>query len=139
MGVYPMNRSFNLRHETYKELDNFFQSKQLRVSNKDYQEIFEKYKDNEKALLFLDPPYFLSDNSGYYAKGIEFGGQKRDKKQFEDPTKAYPIIRRYMKKAKCKVIMIINECSLLKEYFKKFYFTSGLTAFPYPDSMKKFI
>ena len=35
-------------------------------TNEDYINIFNKYKNDEKAFIFLDPPYLFSDNSGYF-------------------------------------------------------------------------
>ena len=36
-----------------------------KITNLDYKDIFEFYKDDEEAFLFLDPPYLYSDNSNY--------------------------------------------------------------------------
>ena len=35
------------------------------ISNYNYKTIFDQYRDDDKAFLFLDPPYLFSDNSSY--------------------------------------------------------------------------
>ena len=35
-------------------------------TNNDYINIFNQYKDDDKAFLCIDPPYLFSNNSGYF-------------------------------------------------------------------------
>jgi site-specific DNA-adenine methylase len=85
----------------------------------DYMDIFNQYKDNEKAFLFLDPPYLDSFNS-------EYNDLKREKGQtIKDSTRVFIDILNLLKTCKCKVLFIINANAmteyLYKPYIKGFY------------------
>lgn len=130
IGLFPIrNKNFDLNYDSYKELDNFYMSRNLEIINKDYKEIIEKHKDNEKAFIFLDPPYFLSHNYFYKTKGKGFGGDNMNKTEYTDPTAEYIYIRNALQNYKCKILMIINDCDLLKDYFKQFYKESYLLTY----------
>ena len=71
-GLYPATKSsikteFKLtpKHKAYIE---FIKSPNVIISNKNWFEIFEEYKDNKNALFLFDPPYIQSCN-GYYEMG----------------------------------------------------------------------
>ena len=66
-------------------------------TNEDYINIFNKYKNDEKAFIFLDPPYLFSDNSGYFPQN-----------ENKDMTSILLDILELLKNAKCKVMFIIN-------------------------------
>ncbi len=36
-----------------------------KITNQDWKEIMKQYKDNEKAFIYLDPPYLNSFNESY--------------------------------------------------------------------------
>jgi len=48
------------------------------ITNKDYKEIIDEYRENENAFIYLDPPYVDSFNTGYvgYQKGQHDGDLK---------------------------------------------------------------
>lgn len=79
------------------------------ITNSDYSEIFEAYRDDESAFLFLDPPYLFSDNSGY-------ASQIRD----TDMTQIVVDVLEFLKTCKCKVMLIINKLNILEYLFKEF-------------------
>lgn len=120
-GLYPLKKSFKFNYNEYIKLDSFYMSDNVFLYNEDYKNIIEKYKDNEKAFIFLDPPYFLSFNSSYTKNGSGFGGNEMSKKEYTDPTKEYIYIRNALTNYKCKILIIINDCELLKDYFNLFY------------------
>lgn len=80
-----------------------------KISNKSHKDIFEEYKNNPEALLFLDPPYFGTYNKFYNS----FSKQ-------EDVTEIYVDIKLLLKTCHCKVFLIINDTLLIRDYFKKF-------------------
>jgi hypothetical protein len=76
----------------------------------DFKEVFELYKNDDKAFLFLDPPYHNSYNKGYKGNINKF-----------DYTEIYINIFEFMKIAKCKVMMTINNIKMIDYIFKDYY------------------
>jgi site-specific DNA-adenine methylase len=115
VGCFPTTKKCSITYH-YENTDKFFSN--AIITCKDYNEIFNMYKDDEKALLFLDPPYFDSGNKDYINKGIN--GQN-----IIDNTKMYIDIINLLKTCKCKVILIINKNAITdfiyNEYIKKSY------------------
>jgi hypothetical protein len=106
-------------HNKYLKLDEFF--KKAEIHNKDYKEIMEKYKNDKNALLYLDPPYFNSDNSLYAGYNETQGqGDKDGYYIINDNTEIYPYIAEYLKKCKCKLILVINGNAVTKYIYKDF-------------------
>ena len=84
------------------------------ITCKDYKDIFEEYKDNKEALLFLDPPYFDSFNSKYNT-------YKKDcNEEITDNTQMYIDILKYLKKCQCKVLLILNKNAITQHIYKKY-------------------
>ena len=79
------------------------------ITNLDYTEVFQTYKDDADAFLFLDPPYLFSDNSNYASQVIE-----------TDMTQIIVDILHFIKCCKCKVMLIINRLNLLEYLFKDY-------------------
>ena len=77
------------------------------ITNDDYLNIFEQYKDNNKAFLFLDPPYIFSENKAYNL--ID-----------DDVTSIMVKIYEYFLICKCKCMLIINDLYILRYIFKNF-------------------
>jgi site-specific DNA-adenine methylase len=59
------------------------------------------YKEDDKAFLFLDPPYLFQCNTSYIP-------QQKD----NDMSDLLCIIREYIKDCKCKVMLIINDLKI---------------------------
>ena len=78
-------------------------------TNVNYKQVMEMYKDNDKALLFLDPPYLFSNNSSYIPQADE-----------TDSTDIIIYILEYLRVCKCHVILIINDLNILRYLFKDF-------------------
>jgi site-specific DNA-adenine methylase len=80
------------------------------ITKLDYSDVFEHYKNDENAFLFLDPPYLFSDNSAYSSQITE-----------TDMTKIIVDILEYLPVCKCKVMLIINKLYILSYLFKRLY------------------
>ena len=66
-GLYPINRTIKTDFEDLKEapIMHFLNNERFELYNDDGINILEHYKNNKKALIFLDPPYLISCNSFY--------------------------------------------------------------------------
>ena len=60
-GLYPTKKI--ILHEISNNWINFLNK--ATITNNDYLKVFDKYKDNENAFLYLDPPYMDSYNANY--------------------------------------------------------------------------
>ena len=97
-----------LKNKNYDENERSILINSL-FTNEDYINIFNKYKNDEKAFIFLDPPYLFSDNSGYFPQN-----------ENKDMTSILLDILELLKNAKCKVMLIINKLNILEYLFKDF-------------------
>ena len=84
--------------------------------------MYNKYKDNENAFLYLDPPYMDSFNAGYGTYHHE--SHNKDLKII-DNTEMYIKFLDILKNGKCKILFSINDCALTnylyKDYIKETY------------------
>ena len=77
----------------------------------------EQYKDNEKAFIYLDPPYVNSYNEKYNV----YDKYKIDENNIIiDNTKIYIDILDYLKNSKCKIIFSINSNSITRHIYKDY-------------------
>ena len=93
----------------YKDLHLFLQN--TIITKRDYSVILEKYRNDKKAFLFIDPPYIDSDNSGY-------------ENFSEDIEKIYSSLSLYLKICNCKVMIVIASShldNLFDEYIRTSY------------------
>ena len=113
-GLYPTTKKIILREisDNWKEFLN-----KSNITNEDYLNIIEKYKDNEHAFLYLDPPYLDSYNSGY---GTYQNKHHDENLKIIDNTEMYIIFLDLLKNAKCKVLFSINDCAITKYLYKDF-------------------
>ena len=118
-GIFPLNKKIILKQISNNWI-NFFKCSKL--TNKDYKEIFDEYRDNEHAFLYLDPPYRDSFNAGYntYSKASHDEDLK-----IIDNTQIYLDFLDFLDNAKCKILFSINDCALTrylyKDYIKETY------------------
>lgn len=66
-GLYPripINK-FNFKNFYEAPIIDFLRNAKIIISNKDALDVYNDYKTNKKALIFLDPPYLASNNSWY--------------------------------------------------------------------------
>ena len=88
-----------ISYEKIKIHEEFFKSDNVILSNENYDVIFEKYRDDPSAMLFLDPPNIITSNE-------------------TDNTKMYVDILKLLKDCKCKVIMLAPKCAIIELLYK---------------------
>jgi hypothetical protein len=113
-GLYPTNKNIILHEITdnWKEL--FYKST---ITNIDYLDILNKYKDNENAFLYLDPPCMDSFNAGY---GTYQHKSHDEDLKIIDNTEMYIKYLEVLKNVKCNMLFIINDCALTNYLYKDF-------------------
>jgi len=71
-GFYPLKMPktpFKILDET-KNFIEFIKSPNVIISNNDYMDIFDKFKDDDTTIFLFDPPYLVSNNI-FYNLGIK--------------------------------------------------------------------
>lgn len=63
--IYPRNKKIKYLSINDYPITKFLRNEKVIMSNLDALDIINKYKDNNKSLLFLDPPYMTLDNNLY--------------------------------------------------------------------------
>jgi site-specific DNA-adenine methylase len=86
------------------------------ITNDEWYKIVEKYKDNENAFIYFDPPYMNSHN-GYYSS---FDKAYDEKYKKIDNTKVYIDILNYLKCCKCKILFSINNNAITNHIYKDY-------------------
>ena len=85
-GLYPTTKKVNkkiISENWINYLNNAI------ITNEDYKIILHKYKDNENAFLYLDPPYMDSFDAGYSS----YNGKSHDENmKIIDHTNIYILI-----------------------------------------------
>lgn len=104
-GMYPLNKTCKLDNLNDAPIINFLKNEDCEFSNIDGIEVFKKYMDNKKAIVFLDPPYLMSCNTFY-----------------ENPEgNIYEFISALdLKKKKALLMFILEQNWILKMLFKKY-------------------
>lgn len=115
-GKFP-TRGFGKKLKENTQTDEFY--KKAHIYNVDAFEIIEKYKDNHKALIFLDPPYFNSCNNNYIMNN-DILKDENNNIIYEDGTKLYIDLLDLYKGSKCKLFMIINGNSILNYLYRDY-------------------
>ena len=66
-GLFPLSSSYKKDFEYLKScpIVNFLKNENIEFHNINGIDILNKYKDNNKALIFLDPPYLMACNDFY--------------------------------------------------------------------------
>ena len=84
--------------------------KPLKITNKDYKDILEQYKNDSNKFLYLDPPYVSKKTNEYC---VEFTATD------------LIFIKKFMDECKCKVMLHIDFTGytyhLFKQYIKHYY------------------
>ena len=111
-GLYPTTNKIIL-HEITENWKDFLNKST--ITNNDYLVIFDKYKDNQNAFLYLDPPYLDSYNAGY----ATYKTHDEDLKVI-DNTEMYINFLEILKNGKCKILFSINDCALTRHIYKDF-------------------
>lgn len=112
-GLYPARGIKFKEMKSYIIYDSLF--KISKITDLDYMEILEIYRDNKDALLYLDPPYFDSCNVTYSQYN-----KNNNTNYVTDNTGIYINIINFMRSCKCYFIMIINDNAIMRYIFKDF-------------------
>lgn len=83
--------------------------KNINFTNQDYKDVINKYKYDENAFIYIDPPYMFSDNTQYL-------GNERDNTDI--PFFLSDIFKD--KKTKAKIMIIINKMKMNEILFNGF-------------------
>jgi hypothetical protein len=113
-GLYPTTKKIILKEISELWIDFFKKSK---ITNNDFREVMNEYKDNKDAFLYLDPPYMDSYNGGYSSFQSK---TYNDDLTIKDNTDMYIYLLEFLKDCKCKVLFSINNCALTKYIYKDF-------------------
>lgn len=102
--------------EKYKQCEDLI--KKSILYNEDAFNIIDKYKDDENALIYLDPPYYQSYNNEYIIKNYkEIKYNYKNKKDYKDMyIKIIELLKD--KNIKATIIMTINKNDLLSYILK---------------------
>jgi hypothetical protein len=104
-GLFPLNNR-HPKYDNYNELtikyDTFFKNNQY--IHQDYKILMEKYKNDDKCLIILDPPYLLTMISQYKIKN--------------DTDEMWQYIYNFFNDCKCKIMLIINDNIFMRLLFK---------------------
>lgn len=68
-GMYYQNKKININLLQYPIIE-FLRTANIEIICDDALNVYKTYKDDDKALIFLDPPYLNSHNEFYYEKNI---------------------------------------------------------------------
>lgn len=85
--------------------------KKIKFSHEDAFKIIEDFRKKKDTFIFLDPPYLFSDNSGYFP-------QDADSDMTSYLFKFLNIMKD--KTTKAKIMLIINDLSVIRDIFKDF-------------------
>lgn len=115
-GLYPDKRKtkFIKYDEKTKLCDEFF--KNIHYDLQDYKITMEKYKNDSKSFLFIDPPYLNSCNDFYQNQNIK----KSDISDMFETMWKY--LFDYFNDCQCKFIMIVNNNFFIKMCFNKWFY-----------------
>jgi len=120
VGMYPTARP-PVRRVSLSKAVEFFQKS--RITNVNYADILTEFHDNERALIFLDPPYFNSSSVEYYQ---QHGALLRDQIEGDrgvrvpDNTQMFVDIIKFFQTCRCKFIMITNGNAIMKHIYRDF-------------------
>jgi 16S rRNA G966 N2-methylase RsmD len=67
-GLFPTNKAFTEKSlDTFKKapIIDFLQNANITITNDDGLDVYNHYKQNENAIIFIDPPYIQSCNTFY--------------------------------------------------------------------------
>lgn len=131
-GSIPTKWPSLKRNNKVELTDKCFMSDSTSLTGDDWTECVNKYKDDPKALIFIDPPYFNSFNQEYY--GID---EINKNKMAKDITTIFMDLLNYMETGKCCLISITNSFALLDHVFKKFIHSKYVKTYNIPILIDK--
>lgn len=100
----------------FTPLSVFLNKENVTIDNKSYEYYLNLYKNDDKAFIFCDPPYFDSNNTSYNMLSFI----DNNKKVIQDNTKMYVDLSQFIKDCKCKIMIICNKNALMCHIFDGF-------------------
>ena len=79
-----------------------------------------RYKDNEKAFIYLDLPYVNSYNQSYKNYNQNNESKINNNNIVVDSTEIYIDILEYLENSKCKIIFNINSNAITRHIYKDY-------------------
>lgn len=123
-GFYPLNRPINKYKLSNIQLSfiDFIKSPNVHITNNDWFNIFNEFKDDNKSLFILDPPYIDSNNDYYINKTINVYEYfyKNNFKEFK--SHIYLILEDIW------VVRLLFENKIIKSYGKKYELSKKKTS-----------
>ena len=113
-GLYPTTRNYNVA-PIGENWINFLNT--AKITNQDYKDIIEIYKDNENAFIYLDPPYLDSYNA-QYNKYVE--KLTDEESNIIDNTQIFIDLLNFLKNCKCQILFSINSNALTRHVYKDY-------------------
>lgn len=104
MSIYKKREKYKLNKNQIKFIE-FIKLNNVNIINKDWREIYENHKDNEKSFVFFDPPYILSYNLFY-----------NDLKTDINPYEYFWI--NDLNNQKCKIMFVLEKIWFINLLFK---------------------
>lgn len=87
------------------------------ITNEDWRSTVDRYKDDPRAIIFLDPPYFNSFNQEYY--GLDRVKTHPDGRII-DGTALFLEMLDYLRTAAATIVVITNSCAIIDYIFAGF-------------------
>jgi site-specific DNA-adenine methylase len=113
-GLYPTTKKIILKQISENWINFFHKAK---ITNNDFIEVMEEYKENENAFLYIDPPYMDSFNGGYNCYHTK---NYNNDLTIKDNTYMYIYLLEFLKVCKCKILFSINSNSLTRYLYKDY-------------------
>ena len=86
----------------------WLQTDKFQILNESYQDIIQRYKNDEEALLYMDPPYIDKSNTHYKFK-FKVDDYYKIKDFMDDPE------------VRCHIILHVNYTGFTRELFNNYY------------------
>jgi site-specific DNA-adenine methylase len=117
-GFYPNDfntkcKTFKITKET-KEFIEFIKQPYVYITNNDWFDVFDKYKDDEKTLFIVDPPYIMSCNDFYTNNNLNMYQYFYDNKIENFKSKIYLILEDNW------MIRLLFDKNVISKYSKKY-------------------
>lgn len=100
--LYPQGKPIKIITKQAPIID-FLRTENIEILNNNGIDIYEKYKNNSKSLILIDPPYIMTNNSWYKTPD----------------TNIYEVLNNDdIKKCKSKICLMLNDNFIIKLIFK---------------------
>jgi len=120
LDIGKIKKTFKITKET-KEFIEFIKQPYVYISNNDWLDVFDKYKDDEKTLFIVDPPYIQLCNDFYTSNKLNMYQYFYDNKIENFKSKIYLILEDNW------MIRLLFNKHVVSQYSKKYGITKKQT------------